>query len=200
MCPGCFVTWIHPMIPPNMMMVGGSGVLYHLDSLMVTFDLLSDIYIQCQSVCFMLSRWPAIFTGRELSAQYDAVMWNESCSWMGVLSTYTVVWLRCISGGIQKCHMLTYLYVMVINNKMHDHLFQNMEGSGCVDLLATYRLIDLQSSISWGQKREMVWTGCCTLLHNKYCGNSVIDGVLESSLSVTIDYNLLCLRVCAFYK
>ena len=34
----------------------------------------------------------------------------------------------------------------------------------------------------------------------KYCGNSVIDGVLESSLSVTIDYNLLCIRVCACYK
>ena len=28
----------------------------------------------------------------------------------------------------------------------------------------------------------------------------MIDGVLESPLSVTIDYNLLCLRVCAFYK
>ena len=28
------------------------------------------------------------------------------------------------------------------------HLFQNMEGLGCVNLLATYRLIDLQSSIS----------------------------------------------------
>ena len=26
--------------------------------------------------------------------------------------------------------------------------FQNMEGSSCVDLLATYRLIDLRSSIS----------------------------------------------------
>ena len=42
---------------------------------------------------------------------------------------------------------------------------------------------------------EMVWTGC-----NKYCGNSVTDGVLESSLSVTIDHNLLCIRLCAFYK
>ena len=39
----------------------------------------------------------------------------------------------------------------------------------------------------------MVWTGCGTFSHNKYCGNSVIDGVLESSLSVTIDYNLLCI-------
>ena len=28
----------------------------------------------------------------------------------------------------------------------------------------------------------------------------MIDGVLESSLNVTIDYNLLCIRVCAFYK
>ena len=44
------------MIPPDMMTVGSSGVLYHLDSLMVTLDLLSDIYIQCQSVCLMLSR------------------------------------------------------------------------------------------------------------------------------------------------
>ena len=46
----------------------------------------------------------------------------------------------------------------------------------------------------------MVLTGCSTLSHNKLCGNSVIDGALESSLSVTIDYNLLCIRVCAFYK
>ena len=31
--------------------------------------------------------------------------------------------------------------------------------------------------------------------------NSVIDGVLESLLPrVTIYYNLLCIRVCAFYK
>ena len=30
---------------------------------------------------------------------------------------------------------------------------------------------------------------------------SVIDGALESSLSVTIDYNyILCIKVCAFYK
>ena len=29
---------------------------------------------------------------------------------------------------------------------------------------------------------------------------SVIDGVLESSLRVIIDYNLLCIRVCAFHK
>ena len=28
----------------------------------------------------------------------------------------------------------------------------------------------------------------------------MIDGALESSLSVTIDYNLLCIRVCAFDK
>ena len=50
----------------------------------------------------------------------------------------TVVWLRGISGGIQKCHMQTNLYVMVINNKRQGHLFQNMEGSSCVDLLAKY--------------------------------------------------------------
>ena len=31
----------------NMMMVGGSGVFYYLDSLMVTLDLMSDIYIRC---------------------------------------------------------------------------------------------------------------------------------------------------------
>ena len=24
---------------------------------------------------------------------------------------------------------------------------------------------------------EMVWTGCSTLLHNKYCNNSVIDSI-----------------------
>ena len=67
---------------------------------------------------------------------------------MGVRSTCTVAWLRGISDGIQKCHMQTHLYVMVINNKRQGHLFQNMEGSNCVDLLTTYRLIDLQSSIS----------------------------------------------------
>ena len=49
------------------------------------------------------------------------------------------------------------------------------------------RLVDLRSSIGGGQKLEMVWTGCSTLSHNKYCGNSLIDGVLESSLSVAID-------------
>ena len=38
--------------------------------------------------------------------------------------------------------------VMVINNKRQGHLFQNMEGSIYVELLATYRLIDLWSSIS----------------------------------------------------
>ena len=42
------------------------------------------------------------------------------------------------------------------------------------------------------RRTEMVWTGCSTL--------SVICGVLESSLSVTIHYNLLCIKVCAFYK
>ena len=47
-------------------------------------------------------------------------------------------------------------------------------------------------------KSRIGWTGCSTLLHNTYCGNSVIDVVLESSLSVTIDYNLLCIRVCCF--
>ena len=35
------------MIPPDMMMVGSSGVINHLDALMVTFDLMSDIYIRC---------------------------------------------------------------------------------------------------------------------------------------------------------
>ena len=32
------------MIPPDMIMVGGSGVLYHLDSLMVPLDLMSGIF------------------------------------------------------------------------------------------------------------------------------------------------------------
>ena len=41
----------------------------------------------------------------------------------------------------------------------------------------------------------MVWTGYSTLSHNKWCGHSVIDGVLESYLNVIIDYNLLCIRV-----
>ena len=35
------------MISPDMMMFGGSGMLYHLDSLMVRLDLMSDIYIRC---------------------------------------------------------------------------------------------------------------------------------------------------------
>ena len=69
-------------------------------------------------------------------------------SLMGVRSTFTVVWMRGISGVIHKCHMQTHLSVMVINNKRQAHLFQNMEGSSCVDLLATYRLIDLRSSIT----------------------------------------------------
>ena len=47
--------------------------------------------------------------------------------------TCTVVWLRVISRGIQKCHMQTHLYVIVIKNKRQGHLFQNMEGSSCVD-------------------------------------------------------------------
>ena len=112
---------------------------------------------------------------------------------MGVRSTCIVALLIGVSDGIHKCHMQTYLYVMVIN-KRQGHLFRNMEGSSCVYRLATYR----RSSITRGEKREMVWTGCSTLSHNTYCGNSVIDGVLESPLSVTIDYNLLCIRVCAF--
>ena len=46
----------------------------------------------------------------------------------------------------------------------------------------------------------MVWTGCSTLSHTIIYGNSVLDGALESSLSATIDYILLCIQVCAFYK
>ena len=34
------------------------------------------------------------------------------------------------------------------HNKMQGHPYQNMEGSSCVDRLATYRLIGLLSSIS----------------------------------------------------
>ena len=44
---------------------------------------------------------------------------------------------------------------------------QNMEGSSCVDLLVMYRLIDLWSSITRDQKREMVLTGCSMLSYNK---------------------------------
>ena len=54
---GVFATWIHQLIPPDMMMVGGSGVLCPLDSLTVTLDLMSDIYIRCYSVCLMLGIW-----------------------------------------------------------------------------------------------------------------------------------------------
>ena len=35
------------MIPPDMMIVRGSGVLCHLHSLMVTFELKLDRYIRC---------------------------------------------------------------------------------------------------------------------------------------------------------
>ena len=45
-CAGCFVSWIHQLIPLDMMMFGGYRVLCHVDSLMVTLDLISDIYIQ----------------------------------------------------------------------------------------------------------------------------------------------------------
>ena len=38
---------IHQLIPPDMMMVGGSGVLSHLNSLTVTLDLMWDRYIRC---------------------------------------------------------------------------------------------------------------------------------------------------------
>ena len=37
------MTWIYQLISPDMMMVGGSGVLYHLISLMVTLDFMSDM-------------------------------------------------------------------------------------------------------------------------------------------------------------
>ena len=114
---------------------------------------------------------------------------------MGVNSICTVVWLSGISGGIQKCHMQAYLYMVVINNRRQGHIFQNMGGSSCVDKLAMYSLVYLRSSIGLGQIREMVWTACRNLSHNKLCGNSVIYGVLESSLRVTIDYNSLCIRV-----
>ena len=45
-CVRCFVTWIHQLIPPDMMMVGGSVAFFHLDYLTVTLDLMSDIYIR----------------------------------------------------------------------------------------------------------------------------------------------------------
>ena len=35
------------MIPPDMMMVGSSGLLYHPDSLIVNWDLMSDVCIRC---------------------------------------------------------------------------------------------------------------------------------------------------------
>ena len=38
-----------------------------------------------------------------------------------------------------------------------------------------------------------------TLSQNKYCGNSVIGGVSESSLMVTIDSNFLCIQDCVLY-
>ena len=47
---------------------------------------------------------------------------------------------------------------------------------------------------------EIVWTGCRTLSHTKYCDNSEIDGVLESSLRVTLYYNVMCIRGCALKK
>ena len=55
-------------------------------------------------------------------------------------STCTGVWLRSESGGLQKGHMQTYLYVMVINNKRQGDLFQNIEDSSCVDSITTLGL------------------------------------------------------------
>ena len=64
----------------------------------------------------------------------------------GCRSTCTVVFLRGISGGIKKCHMQTYLCVMVINKKRQGHLFQNMKVSLCRS--DSNVLIDLRSRIS----------------------------------------------------
>ena len=58
--------------------VGVSGVLCHLDSSNDTTGH-DDGYFGL-FFFLMFSRWHTIFTGREHSAQYDAVMWNESCS------------------------------------------------------------------------------------------------------------------------
>ena len=47
------------------------------------------------------------------------------------------------------------------------------------------------------------WTSFCPDFPNdgsSVISNSEIDGVSESSLRVTIYYNVLCIRVCAFYK
>ena len=158
-------------------MVGDSGVLYHLHSLTVSFDLMSDIYIQCSSVCLVLSRRHTNFTGKELSSQYDAVMWNESCSWMGMCSTCTVVWQRGISSGVQKCRRelghnkpkvpVTYMEQTHETNKQMSHADvlvcdgdqqqeerPSFSKNGMLKLCisASNVLIDLRSSISWGQK------------------------------------------------
>ena len=38
---GCVVIWIYQLIPPDMMMIGGSAVFCYLDSLTVALDLMS---------------------------------------------------------------------------------------------------------------------------------------------------------------
>ena len=53
--------------------------------------------------------------------------------------------------------MQTYLYVMVINNKRQGQLFPNMEGSGCVDQIAMYRLVD--HGVALAAARNRGWYG-----------------------------------------
>ena len=56
---------------------------------------------------------------------------------MGARSTCTVVWLRGVSGGIQKCHMP---YILVCDGDQQQEVgpsFSKYGGSSCVDRLAT---------------------------------------------------------------
>ena len=46
-CVRGIVTWIYQLIPPDMVMIGGSAVFGHLYSLIVSLDLMSEIYIRC---------------------------------------------------------------------------------------------------------------------------------------------------------
>ena len=136
------------------------------------------------------------------SFQHSMLRWcgtSHDLEWVCVVLVLLFSWEVYLVGSRSATCRHTYMWWWS-TTRGSTIFFSKYGRLNCVDLLATYRLIYLRSSFSCGQRREMVLTGCSTLSHNKLCGNSVIDGVLESSLSVTIDYNLLCIRVCAFYK
>ena len=92
---------------------------------------------------------------------------------------------------------MSHANVLVCDGDQQQEAGPSFSKYGRLKLCRSASNVPTNRSTEYHQLPEtgMVWTGCSTLSHNNYCGNSVIDGVLESSLSVTIDYNLLCIRV-----